>query len=147
MAIARKSEGRTLCLTFMSLSLSSPSSSFSSRPSKLVNVCAVQTGQATTVDPVRPCSRWRVGSLFQHCVSSLSNRHVRPAIGPTSYAHVLSFYSVVYPLDVCVFGDTAPSSRDRTDLFLAYPAPRLEFRQRRGRTVRSRNRGSSVCSL
>ena len=139
-AIARKSRSRSRCPPFMHGSETHAHSShlvFSVR-----HVCSVETGRAATADPVRSCSRRRARSLFQHCVSlwptaTCAQHPVSP----------FSLYSVVYPLDVYVFGEVAASSRDEAKFLFAYPAPRLAFRQKRGRKVRSRRRGCSACSF
>jgi len=46
-----------------------PSSFSPSHSLKLAHVCSVETGKATTVDPIRSRSRWCVRSMFQYRVS------------------------------------------------------------------------------
>jgi hypothetical protein len=108
-------------------------------PPELVHVRSIETGQAATADPVRSCACWRVGSLFQHCVSLR-------AVGIRVRSLVVSpprSYSVVYPLDVCVFRDAA--SCHKTGLSSsACPAPRLVFKPRRGRKAQRLRWGLSA---
>ena len=109
----------------------------------LGHVCSVKTSQATAVDPVRSCPRWRLGCLFQHCVSpkavtirALLSRVFTP----------LFKVSCIHLMCACLTM-LLPSRKIGLSCSLAHTVPRLAFKRTRGRKVRSRGWGCFACCL